>query len=187
MDELFNAVMQARALWRRDTDGKIFEWIRSIVEQWLEDSEYRKTAEELIQRAADRKNGAKFEGDIETTSRQAFQNILTSAGIDPTAEPWASHIELAIKDDDPTHILIDCQHKVVMKDPGRDPMLDRLGLERANPKIIRCRLHGHALGGRELDNIDKAFKARFCDSCPDRTPRPVNWTFYDERGRRRER
>ena len=67
-----------------------------------------------------------------------------------------------------------------MKHPGRDPMLDRLALERANPKIIGCGLHKYAMAGRELDIIDQAFKVKFCDVCPDRVPRPPGWTFYDE-------
>ena len=180
MDELFNAVMNARTL-ARDTGGKMFMWVRSVIEQWPEDSPYRKNAEELMARAVARENGVKFEDDIETTPRQIHNNILTSAGIDPTTEPWASYIELAIKDDDPTRVMIDCQHKVVMKHPGGDPLLDRLALERANPKIIGCNLHRYALGGRELDDMDQAFKTRFCNSCSDRIPRPADWTFYDER------
>ncbi len=68
MDELFSVVMNARIL-ERDPDGEIFKWVRSVIEQWAEDSQYRKNAEELMQRALDRKNGAKFEGDIETTPR----------------------------------------------------------------------------------------------------------------------
>ena len=179
MDELFNAVMHARTL-ERDTDGEIFKWVRSVIVQWPEDSPYRKNAGELMRRAVARQNGATFEGDIETTPRQVINNILTSAGIDPTAEPWASYIELAIKDDDPTRVLIDCERKVVMKHPGGDSMLDRLALERANPKIIGCNFHRYALGGRELDNIDRGFKTRFCNSCSDRVPRPADWTFYDE-------
>jgi hypothetical protein len=179
MDELFNAVMNARVL-ERDLDGEIFKWVRSVIEQWAEDSQYRKNAEELMQRALDRKSGARFEGDIDTNPRQIHHNILTSAGIDPTTEPWVSIIDLAIKDDDPTRVLIECQHKVVMKHPGRDLMLDRLALERANPKIIGCNLHRYAIAGRELDNIDQAFKAEFCHVCPDRVPRPVGWNFHDE-------
>jgi hypothetical protein len=31
-----------------------------------------------------------------------------------------------------------------------------------------------------LDNIDQAFKAKYCDACPGRVPRPAGWTFYDE-------
>jgi hypothetical protein len=55
-----------------------------------------------MERAVERLDGATFDGDIETTHLQIHHNILTSAGIDPTEEPWVSLINLAIKDDDPT-------------------------------------------------------------------------------------
>ena len=179
MDDLFNAVMMARTL-ERDKDGGIFKWVRSVIDQWPEDSQYRKNAEELMQRGIARLDGVKFEGDIKTTPRQIHHNILTSAGIDPTTEPWVSLIDLAIKDDDPTRVLIDCQHKTVMRHPYSDPTLDRLALERANPKIIGCALHRYTIGGRALDDIDQQFKARYCDACPDKIPRPAGWTFYKE-------
>jgi hypothetical protein len=179
MDELFHAVMLARTL-EREKDGEIFSWVRSIINQWPEDSQYRRNAEELMQRAVARMQGARFEGDIKITPRQIHHNILTSAGIDPTAEPWVSLIDLAIRDDDPTRVLSECQHKSVMRHPICDPTLDRLALERANPKIIGCGLHRYAIGGRALDDIDQRFKAQFCDACPDKIPRPAGWTFYDE-------
>ena len=179
MDELFHAVMTARMI-ERDKDGEIFKWVRSIIDNWREDSDYRKNAEELMARAIQRIDGTSFEGDIKTTYRQIHHNILTSEGIDPTQEPWASLIDLAITDDDPTRVLIDCEHKAVMNHPAGDPMLVRLALERANPKIICCNLHRYAMAGRELDNIDRAFKAEFCNACPDRIPRPADWTFYNE-------
>lgn len=179
MDELFNAVMMGKVL-EQDKDGEIFKWVRSVIDQWPEDSQYRKNAEELMQRAIARLDGVKFEGDIKTTPRQIHHNILTSAGIDPTLEPWVTLIALAIKDDDPTRVLIDCQHKRVMRHPGSDPALDRLALERANPKIIGCALHRYAIGGRALDDIDQQFKGRYCDACTDKAPRPAGWTFYDK-------
>jgi hypothetical protein len=95
-----------------------------------------------------------------------------------------SLIDLAIKDDDPTRVLKECQHKVVSPDPIRDPMLDRLGLERANPKILGCQLHGYVVGGLDLDGIDKHFKQLHCDTCPDRVPRPDDWTYFDDERRR---
>lgn len=179
MDELYNALMLARTL-ERDKDGEIFKWIRSIIDQWPEESEYRKNAEYLMQRALDRLDGAEFEGDIQTTPRQVHYNILTSEGIDPTKEPWPALIDLAIKDDDPTRVLIECEHKVVMRHPAGNPILDRLGLERANPKIIGCNIYRYALGGQSLDEIDEEFKRRFCSTCLKRTPRPAGWSFYDE-------
>ena len=120
MDELLNAVMVGRAL-EREKDGEIFKWVRSVIDQWPEDSQFRKNAEELMQRAIGRLDGAKFEGDIKTTPRQIHHNILTSAGKDPTTELWVSLIDLAIRDGDPTRVLIGCQHKTVMPHPHGDP------------------------------------------------------------------
>jgi hypothetical protein len=179
MDELFNAVMHARTL-ERNPDGEIFKWVRSVIDNWREDSDYRKNAEELMARAIQRLGGATFEGDIKTNHRQILYNILTSEGIDPTEDPWVSLIELAIKDDDPTRVLIGCEYKNIISHPAGDPMLVRLALERANPKIIVCTRHRYAIAGRALDNIDQAFKTKYCDACPDRVPRPAGWTFYDE-------
>jgi hypothetical protein len=178
LDELFNVVIHARVL-ERDKDGEIFKWMRSVINQWPADSSYRQNADELMQRAVERQNGVCFEGDIVTTPKQIHHNILTSAGIDPTVEPWVSLIELAIKDDDPTRVLIDCKHKTVMKHPARDPTLERLALERANPKIIGCTLHRYYLAGRELDNIAPAFQKKYCSACPDRVSHPAGWTLYD--------
>jgi Domain of unknown function (DUF4365) len=178
-DELFHAVMTGRII-ERDKNGEIFKWIRSIIDTWPEDSDYRKNAEELMDRAAQRLDGVTFEGDIETTPLQIHHNMLTSEGIDPTEEPWVSLINLAIKDDDPTRVMIDCEHKTVMNHPAADPMLVRLGLERANPKIIGCDLYRYAIGGRSFDAIDQEFVKRFCRTCLKRSPRPAGWTFYAE-------
>lgn len=59
-------------------------------------------------------------------------------------------------------------------------MLDRLGLERANPKIMGCNRHGYFLSGPEFDTIDQEFTRRHCNTCPDKAPRPADWTFYKE-------
>ena len=69
---------------------------------------------------------------------------------------------------------------IIMSHPAGDPMRVRLALAKANPKIIVCTRHRYPIGGRALDNIDQAFKAKYCDACPDRIPRPAGWTFYDE-------
>jgi len=107
-------------------------------------------------------------------------NILTAAGIDPAKEPWVSLIDLAIKDDDPSRVLSECEHKTVMYHPAGDPMLVRLALERANPKVIGCNVYRYTLGGPSLDKIDQEFKRRFCSTCLKRSPRPSGWKFYDQ-------
>ncbi len=179
VDDLYHALMTARVL-ERDKDGEIFKWIESIILQWPKDSDNRKNAEYLLQRSKDRLAGKRFEGDIETTHLQIHHNILTSHGIDPTTEPWVTLIALAIKDDDPTRVLIDCEHKVVAAHPAGDPFLVKVGLERANPKLLGCTQYGYALGGRSLDATDEEFKRRHCGTCLVRSPRTAGWTFYDE-------
>ena len=176
MDDLLHAVTAARLV-ETEIDGEVFRWIRSIIDQWPEGSEYRTNAEWLLQRWIERREGKEFEGDIQTNARQIHQNILTSAGIDPTTEPWVSLIDLAIKDDDPARVLKECKEKLIFYHPLSNPHLARLGLERANPKIIRCRLHGYALGGPDMDGINARFNERHCNACPDRTPRAPDWTF----------
>ncbi len=179
IDELYNAVLQATIL-EREKDGRVFSWIRSIINEWPEDTEYRKNAEFLLQRAKERMDGAEFEGDLLASPRRTIYNFLSSAGIDPMVEPWAALVDLAVKDDDPTRVLIECSHKNVMHHPLSDPNLVRLGLERANPKIVVCTLHHYGVGGAALDDINIEFKKEFCDSCPDRSPRPDGWNFFDD-------
>jgi hypothetical protein len=179
MGDLLNALMAARMV-ETEKDGEVFRWIRSIVDQWPEGSEYRENAESLLKRWVERKEGKRFEDDIQTNYRQIHQNILTSWGLDPTIEPWVSLIDLAIKDEDPTRVLKECREKLISYHPLSDPLLARLGLDRANPKVIKCRLHGYALGGPEMDGINARFNEQYCNTCPDRAPRADDWQFHNE-------
>ena len=72
------------------------------------------------------------------TSRPRICRSTTISSLRPAFIPpraLEKSIELAIRDDDPTRVMIDCEHKTVMGHPASDPTLVRLGLERANPKI----------------------------------------------------
>ena len=100
--------------------------------------------------------------------------------IPPTTEPWVSFINLAIKDEDPTRVLRECEEKLISDHPLGDPMLVRLGLERANPKIIHCKLHKYALDGADLDGINARFNELYCSGCSDRKRRADNWEFYSD-------
>jgi hypothetical protein len=179
IDELFKAAVSARMVGPRGS-GEGLRWARSLVETWPEDSEYRRTAEELFSRSMQRQKGEQFENDIQTTPRQIHHNLLTAHGIDPTAAPWPKLIELAIRDDDPTRVLKECTQKFVSPHPIRDIALDRLGLNRANPKIIYCALHRYAATGEELDGINDRFNANYCSKCADKVARPNGWSYYDD-------
>jgi len=179
IDELLKAVVTARMVGPKGSDEGL-RWARSIVETWPEDSEYRRVAEELFNRTIQRQEGAEFENDIQTTPRQIHHNLLTAHGIDPTVLPWPKLIELAIRDDDPTRVLKECTQKFVSPHPIRDIALDRLGLDRANSKIIYCALHRHAVAGKELDEINDEFNTSYCSKCADRVAKPDDWSYYDD-------
>jgi hypothetical protein len=178
-DDLLKAVVTARMVGPKGSDEGL-RWARSIVRTWPEDSEYRRVAEELFSRTIQRQEGAEFENDIQTTPRQIHHNLLTAHGIDPTVPPWPKLIELAIRDDDPTRVLKECTQKFVSPHPIRDVALDRLGLDRANPKIIYCALHRHAVAGKELDEINDEFSTNYCRKCADKVARPDGWSYYED-------
>jgi hypothetical protein len=41
-------------------------------------------------------------------------------------------------------------------------------------------MHGYAVGGPDLDGIKIRFDRAYCDICPDKSPRPLEWTAFDE-------
>jgi len=179
IDHAYSAIVHARTL-ETDPNGEIMRWVRSKVDSWPEDSEQRKAAEELMKNWHSRKAGVKFDTDIKTTHRQILYNLLTPFDIDPMSEPWAARVDLALKDEDPTRVLVDCKYKNVTPHPGADKSLARLGLESANPKILICALHRYGLGGPTLDGLSAEFKRRYCDNCADKSARPEGWEYYDE-------
>jgi len=159
MDSLFQVVTLVLAL-DHSEGGEIFAWSRAIVEKWPLESEYRKRADQIVIRNWQRRLGVEFETDIKTTDRQIHENLLTAFGVDPTAEPWAG------------------EHTFVSAGP-RDPILDRLGLQSAGPKVLHCTLHKYAVTGADFEGIDETFRRDHCDSCADRMPRPPEWRFTD--------
>ncbi len=179
IDHVFPAVMHARIL-ETDPNGEIIRWVRGKVDSWPEDGEQRKAGEQLLKNWHARKAGVEFDGDIKTTPRQVLYNLLTSFDIDPTAQPWAERIDLALQDEDPTRVLVDCKYKNVTYHPSADKSFARLGLESANPKLLICIRHRYGLGGPALDGLNAEFERRYCVTCPDKSPRAKGWNFYGD-------
>ena len=154
-------------------------WSRSIVENWNPQSEYRKRADAFTSNLLARNRGIRTDGDIISTDRQVHENILAGFGIDPSSEPFAGYINLAIKDANPERALKGCEHTLVTAAP-RNLLLDRLCLQAAGPKTLHCTLHQFAVTGPDLDSINEAFVSKYCNSCKDKSPRPTGWKFSDE-------
>lgn len=178
MDDLFQVVTLVLLI-DASEDGEIFAWSRSIVEKWNLESEYRKRADHFTSNILRRQQGMARDTDIKTTGRQVHENILAAFGIDPSSQPWARMIDLALKDADPGRALKGCEHTFVSAGPG-DPMLDRLGLQAAGRKTLHCTLHKYAVTGPDLDSINEVFTRDYCRSCTDKMPRPPNWRSSDE-------
>jgi hypothetical protein len=47
----------------------------------------------------------------------------------------------------------------------------------AASKVLHCALHDYHLEAKDLDSALTEFKSKYCDSCPDRAPRPADWKF----------
>lgn len=100
-------------------------------------------------------------------------------GIDPSSEPWAGLIEIAIKDHDLGRVLRGCEHTFIT--PGIMPaILRNVGLELAGPKVLHCTLHGYKVEGRDLDTVNAEFTSRYCNSCKDKSSRPADWVYSHE-------
>jgi hypothetical protein len=50
----------------------------------------------------------------------------------------------------------------------------------AGHKIIHCDLHEYAIQGLSVDGVYDNFKKKYCDNCPDCSPRPSSWQYSDE-------
>ena len=91
--------------------------------------------------------------------------------------PVAKFIREAIRDVDPTRVMLECRFLSVQLTDGEHPVALEMGLP--TEKRVSCTRHGHGLEGQRLDDVAGDFKLRFCASCPDKTPRPAGWTFAD--------
>jgi hypothetical protein len=52
-----------------------------------------------------------------------------------------------------------------------------LKMPTAGTKIAHCTKHGYALAAADLDGGYAALKSRYCDGCPDGSPRPAMWKY----------
>jgi hypothetical protein len=59
-------------------------------------------------------------------------------------------------------------------------ILELFNMTTAGSKVIHCALHNFHLEGKEQDAAHAEFKQKYCDSCPDRKPRPEGWRYTDE-------
>jgi hypothetical protein len=167
----------------RETDE--FKWSVRTLDR-ISDPDIKSRAIQLIERHVARWTGRAFETDSYRgdPARQLMENAAASLGIDPSDEnnPLVRSLRLAAKDNTPARILKTCEH-ILSSMGATGPMARKIeilfGIQTAGSKIIHCALHNYHHEARGIDSAFAEFRLQHCDSCPDRSPRPVDWQWTE--------
>lgn len=169
----------AGLLTKRDPNSEAWAWVRDAITT-IKDPRARKHAEQLIDSHTRRIRGEQLHGDIKTTARQIYENMAAALGIDLSNpnDPFADIVRIGLEDLDPSRVLRHCEH-IFTTLGARTAIIAPLGLPTAGDKVIHCDLHKYAAEGLVLDEVFAFFKERYCDSCPDCSPRPMTWAYSE--------
>lgn len=166
-------------------DSDAYRWAMQVTNA-IVDSDLRTDALKLIERAKRRWKGEVVEGDYQGDAIwQIIQNIATGLGIDISDEnsPLVRGLKIAARDDSPERILTTCEHILVSlgaTGPVARQIRMLFGISTAGSKVVHCTLHNFHLEGRDQDAAYAEFRCTYCDSCPDRKPRPVGWRYVGD-------
>ena len=140
----------------------------------------------LIERVKRRWKGEAVAGDYQGDPIwQITQNIATGLGIDISNEnsPLVRGLRIAARDDSPERILANCEHLLVSlgaTGPVAQGIRGTFNITTAGSKVVHCTLHNFHVEGREQDTAYAEFKRTYCDSCPDKKPRPDDWRYVGD-------
>lgn len=175
-----SALMPVRS---QDTDA--FKWAVRTIDK-INDPDAEDLATNLMERQIARWIGGALETDSYrgNPAQQLVENAAASLGIDPTDEnnPIVQGLRVAARDDRPSRVLKTCEH--ILSSMGATGPIARqiemlLGIQTAGSKIIHCMLYNYHHEGKDLDSAYSVFKSQYCDSCPDRSPRPAEWKYSE--------
>lgn len=139
-----------------------------------------------LDRAAKRWAGEAVAGDYQgNTILQIIQNMAAAYGIDMNnqGDPIVQALLIAAKDNSPERVLINCEHLLVSQGAigPKARMIENLfNIGTAGSKVIHCTLHNYHKEGKELDVAYDEFRRVYCDSCPDKKPRPKGWEYTED-------
>lgn len=166
-------------------DSDAYRWAMQVTNA-LVDPELRTDALRLIDRAKRRWKGEVVDGDYQGDPIwQIIQNMATGLGIDISDEnsPLVRGLKIAARDDSPERILKNCEHLLVSlgaMGPIARRIVSAFNISTAGSKVVHCTLHNFHVEGKEQDAAYADFKRTYCDSCPDRKPRPDDWQYIGE-------
>jgi len=162
-----------------------FKWAVRTLDR-IGDPDAKSHATELMERHIARWKGGALETDSYrgNAAQQLIENAAASLGIDPSDEtnPIVHSLRIAARDNTPARVLKTCEH-ILSSMGGTGPTARRIemlfGIQTAGSKIIHCALHKYRREAGDLDSAFTEFKSRYCDSCPDRSPRPADWKYSE--------
>jgi hypothetical protein len=166
-------------------DSDAYRWAMQVTNA-LVDPELRADALRLIDRAKRRWKGEVVDGDYQGDPIwQIIQNMATGLGIDISDEnsPLVRGLKIAARDDSPERVLKNCEHLLVSlgaMGPIARRIVSAFNISTAGSKVVHCTLHNFHVEGKEQDAAYADFKRTYCDSCPDRKPRPDDWQYIGE-------
>jgi hypothetical protein len=174
-----SALLSARSV---ETDA--FRWAVGTLDR-ITDSRVKADTTELIERQMARWKGERPAGDYNPDPyQQLLENAAASLGIDVSdkSSPFVKGLQIAARDNSPEKVLRTCEYVVTSlgaTGPTARQIAALLGTQMAGSKILHCALHNYHHETKDFDSALAEFKSRYCDSCPDRAPRPAEWEFTD--------
>jgi hypothetical protein len=118
---------------------------------------------------------------MEPTEEQIYQHMIEALGID-LGDPYdriAQLVRVGMRDLNPTRVLQDCEHLFISL--GASGLISNwLRLPTMGQKTIHCTRHRFSVTGSTLDGANKVFRSNYCDHCPDRARRPLDWKYSPE-------
>jgi hypothetical protein len=163
-------------------DDEIFKWARNEAGAVRTVAE-REWAFRTLDRQAGRMGGAEQPGDVfrGREEEQIIENMAFALGVDLTdpRDEMGQLVRLGIADMNPGRVLKNCEHLFVSLG-ARGFFSELLGLPTMGQKVVHCPLHNYSMRGMSLDVTYGSFKHRYCDDCPDASPRAPDWEYTPE-------
>jgi len=168
----------------RSTESDAFKWAIMTLDR-ITDSTVKANVTGMIERQMMRWRGERPEGDYHPEPYlQILENAAGSLGIDISdkSAPLYQGLQIAARDNSPERVLRTCEHIVTSlgaTGPTALQIAALFGTQMAGSKVVHCALHNYHYEARDFDSALGEFKLKYCDSCPDRTPRPSEWKFTE--------
>lgn len=166
----------------QSTKTDAYKWAIGTLDR-INDPTVKSGATKLAERTMMRWKGEHPEGDYNPDPYwQILENAAASLGIDISdkSSPLFQGLRVAARDNSQERVLRTCEHLVTSlgaAGPTAVEIATVFGTQMAGSKILHCALHDYHHEARDFDSGLAEFRSKYCDSCPDRSPRPPEWQF----------